>query len=202
MPTTLRPQGRARRGLFCSLLLTALVVTTLAGLGTAPLAAQTVSVPPILAGQWQHDGALSRGVRTIDAAFAPSLAVIPEMLQGFARDRIRTDMAPPRTVDVTLESGRIRVALHAEREATIEGALDSHARTTGVDEGTVVTPRLSSGWLELHYEGEGSELRQLLSTEPDGAHMHVDYTIVSPRLQGPVRYRLEYVRATAAAAGH
>ncbi|MFO0684682.1 MAG: hypothetical protein U0234_21680 [Sandaracinus sp.] len=194
MPTMPRATGRARRGL----LFLATLASIAAGLGAAPIRAQTANVPPILAGTWQHDGALARSVRTIDAAFAPSLAVIPELLQGFARDRIRTDMAPPRSVDVTLEGGRVRVALHAEREATIEGALNSHARTTGVDEGTVVTPRVASGWLELQYVGEGSELLQLLSTEADGGHMHLDYTVTSPRLRGPVRYRLEYVRA----AGH
>lgn len=196
MSTTPRAAGRARRG-FLSLFGT-FACLALSALGAAPLRAQTAAaVPPILAGEWQHDGALSRGVRTIDAAFAPSLAVIPEILQGFARDRIRTDMAPPRSVEVTLVGNRIRVALHAEREATIEGALESHAQTTGVDEGTVVTPRLASGWLELQYVGEGSELRQLLSTEPDGAHMHLDYHVTSPRLRGAVRYRLEYVRAAA-----
>lgn len=159
-----------------------------------PIDAQAATVPATLAGTWRHDGDVSRSIRLIDAAFAPSIAALPELIQGFARSRIRDDMPPPQRVTVTVEGSRIRVALDSSRAATIDGQLNGTARTTGVDDGTRVTQRLSGGWLELRYEGEGSELRQLFSTEADGAHMHVDYTVTSPRLQAPVRYRLEYVR--------
>lgn len=156
--------------------------------------AQSAAVPAVLAGTWIHDGDPARAIRTVDAAFAASISVLPELLQGFARDRIRSDMQPPRRVLVVLESSRVRVTLEADRATVIDGAMGSPARTSGVADGTRVTPRLSSGWLELFYEGEGSELRQLLSTEPDGSHMHLDFNVVSARLRSPVRYRLEYVR--------
>ena len=56
-----------------------------------------------------------------------------------------------------------------------------------------MSSRLQGGWLELDYEGEGSVLRQLLSTEPDGARMHLDFDIRGERLPQPVRYRLDFV---------
>lgn len=159
-------------------------------------AAQDATVPAVLAGTWNLEGDRARAVRTIDAAFAPSISALPELIQGFARDRIHSSMGPPRQVVVSLEGGRVRVSLAgAERSVLVHGALGAAASTTGVDDGTRVTPRLAGGWLELLYEGEGAQLRQLFSTEPDGAHMHLDYTVVNERLAGPVRYRLDYVPA-------
>ncbi len=156
---------------------------------------QVSAVPATLVGSWAHDGDLSRALRTIDAVFAPSVAALPEMLHGFARDRIRSGMPPPRQIAVSVEGSRVRVRLEsAERTTTVDGTLGARARTTGVEDGTSVTPRLEGGWLELRYEGEEAVMTQLFSTEPDGARMHLDYHVTNPRLAGPVRYRLEYVR--------
>jgi hypothetical protein len=161
---------------------------------TLPSRAQTASVPPILAGTWAHDGDVARGMHTVERAFAPGIEALPFFLQSLARNRIADTLQPARTIDVALSGGRVRVTLHENVTKTIDGALEAHATTSGVQDDTTVTPRLSSGWLDLVYEGEDSSMHQLFSTEPDGARMHVDYTIVNPRL-GTVRYRLEYVRA-------
>ncbi len=159
-------------------------------------AAQSASVPAVLASSWRLEGGSARALRTIDAAFAPSISALPELLQGFARDRIHSSMGPPRDVVVALDGARVRVTLTGEaRNVVVSGALNTAATTSGVDDGTRVTPRLSGGWLELFYEGEGAELRQLFSTEADGSHMHLDYTVVNERLAGPVRYRLDYAPA-------
>lgn len=171
------------------------VLASMAAAHPRPGAAQSGAVPAALAGAWAHDGDPARAVRTVDAAFAPRIAALPELIQGLARDRIRSDMPPPRRVLVTLEGARVRVTLESSRTTVVDGAMGSPARTTGVSDGTRVTPRLQGGWLELLYQGEGSELHQLYSTEPDGSRMHLDYTVVSSRLGAPVRYRLEYVRA-------
>jgi hypothetical protein len=121
------------------------------------------------------------------------VATLPEMLQGFARDRIRSDMEPPRRVVVAVEGARIRVTLERTRTTLVSGPLGASATTSGVQDGTVVTPSLQGGWLDIRYVGEGSEMHQLFSTEPDGARMHLDYTITGGRLPSPVRYRLDYV---------
>ncbi len=188
------PRGLARHTWPLSIASVAAILVALAC--PRPIGAQQASVPSTLPGTWRHDGDVARSVRLIDAAFAPSIAVLPELIQGFARNRIHDDMPPPERVIVSVEGTRVRVSLDSSRAATIDGPLGGTARTTGVDDGTRVTQRLSGGWLEIRYLGEGSELLQLFSTEADGAHMHVDYTVTSPRLQAPVRYRLEYVRGT------
>jgi hypothetical protein len=163
----------------------------------APLdgSAQSGSVPRTLGGTWVPDGGPARAMQTVEAAFAPSIATFPTLFQGFARDRIRSDMAPPRRVLVSLDGARVRVTLETARTTIIAGPLRSPATTSGLQEGTRVTPRLEGGWLELFYEGEGSQLRQLFSTERDGSRMHLDFTVTSPQLPAPVRYRLEYVRS-------
>lgn len=174
-----------------------LVVVALVLLVTAlPVGrAQSGSVPSTLAGTWIYDGTIARAVRIIDAAFAPGLASYPEMFQGYARRRLRTSMAPPGRVTVALASTRVQVSLQSTARTTVvDGSLGTPASVTGAEGDPRVTPRLESGWLELFYEGEGSELRQLLSTEPDGARMHLDFTVVSPQLPSTVRYRLDYVR--------
>jgi hypothetical protein len=149
----------------------------------------------VLAGSWRLEADPARAMRTVEAAFGPSLAALPELFQPIARGRIQSSMQPPRRVEVTLATSRVRVTLASDHTATIDGPLGAAATTSGVDDGTRVTPRIQAGWLELFYEGESSELHQLLSTEPDGSRMHLDYTVVNERLAGQVRYRLDYVRA-------
>lgn len=156
--------------------------------------AQQGSVPSVLEGTWVHDGALAAATRTVDAAFAPTVQQLPSLIQGIARDRIRSNMEPPRRIRVALSGERVRLTLESSNRVVIDGALGRPATASGVESGTRVTPRLQGGWLELRHEGEGSQLRQLFSTEPDGSQMHVDYTVTGPRLAGPVRYRLEYRR--------
>ena len=171
-----------------------IVVALLGLLAIAPRSrAQSAAVPVQLAGTWAYDGTREAEMHIVERAFASTVATLPELLQGFARDRIRTDMEPPRRVIVALEGGRIRVTLERERRTTIDGTLGAAATTTGVADGMRVRSRLSGGWLEIAYEGEGSVLRQLLSTEPDGARMHLDYTVTGERLPQPVRYRLDFV---------
>ncbi len=180
------------------LVVVVVVAATLTGLAAAPRAgqAQPASVPAVLAGTWVHDGDLERGRRTVDAAFASTVASLPELFRGMARDRIRGSMPVRRRITVALDGPRVRVTLEsAERTTIIEGPLGSRARVTGGEPGTVVTPRLQGGWLELRYQGEGSELRQLFSTEPNGSRMHLDFDVTGSRLPTPVRYRLEYVPA-------
>lgn len=156
--------------------------------------AQPASVPSTLAGAWVHQGQRERALRTIDAAFAPTIARLPRIMHGFARDQIRNYIEPPRRVRVTLDGRRVRIELEASRTTVIDGRLGARARTTNVESGTQVTPRLEGGWLELLYAGRSSEMRQLFSTEPDGSQMHLDYTVTAPQIATPVRFRLEYVR--------
>jgi hypothetical protein len=185
------PHRTSRRSIALTVLAGALVALACFD---APVHAQSGVVPATLEGTWVYDGTIAAAVRVVNAAFAPAIATFPELFQGFARSRLETSMAPPRRVLVTLASGRVRVSLESsERTVVVDGNLGSHATVSGAEGTPVVTPNLRSGWLELFYEGEGSELRQLLSTEPDGLRMHLDFTVVSPQLPGPVRYRLDYV---------
>lgn len=178
----------------CAALAAALLLAAASFAGVPFAGAQRGSVPSVLEGTWVHDGDLATATRTVDAAFAPTVQRLPSLVQGFARDRIRSNMAPPRRIRVALSGQRVRLTLQSSKTVVIDGALGRAATTSGLESGSRVTPRLEGGWLELRHEGEGSQLRQLFSTEPDGSQMHVDYTITGPQLAGPVRYRLEYRR--------
>jgi hypothetical protein len=171
------------------------VVLGLVGLALAPpVGAQTGSVPVQLAGTWTVVGSPDRAMRIVESAFEPAIQTVPELFRGFARDRVRSTMEPPARVVVTLAGSRVRVELERTDPSTIDGPLGAVATATGVQDGTTVTTRLSGGWLDIVYVGNDSEMHQLLSTEPDGARMHLDYAIESTQLPFPVRYRLDYVR--------
>src|SRR5690606_17169342 len=190
---SMKPVRAAMRSpalLFAALLLL-LAASPLAG--RAQPGAQARTVPSTLAGTWVHHGDRERAMRTIDAAFAPTISRLPQIMHGFARDQIRSYIEPPRSVRVAIDGQRVRVVLEASRETVIDGTLGARARTRNVESGTRVTPRLQGGWLELLYEGQASEMRQLFSTEPDGSQMHLDYTVTAPQISTPVRFRLEYV---------
>lgn len=192
------PLGQDHRGGGPRLALCAVVAAALLGvLAFAPIGrAQSGAVPGTLAGTWVYDGAIAGAVRIVEAAFEPGISSFPELFQGFARSRLRTSMAPPSRVAVALTGANLRVTLESsERTTVVDGGLGSPASVSGAEGEPRVTPRLRGGWLELGYEGEGSQMQQLLSTEPDGARMHLDFTVVSPQLPSTVRYRLDYVRA-------
>ncbi len=191
--------GRDHRGGRPPLALGALFAAALLSLlALVPVGrAQSGAVPGTLAGAWVYDGAITGAVRIVEAAFEPGISSFPELFQGFARSRLRTSMAPPSRVLVTLGgAAHLRVTLESsERTTVVDGDVGSAASVSGAEGTPRVTPRLRGGWLELAYEGEGSQMQQLLSTEPDGARMHLDFTVVSPQLPSTVRYRLDYVRA-------
>jgi ubiquinone biosynthesis protein COQ4 len=190
-----RPAKRASASAMTALL--ALLTLGAAALTWPPPGtAQDASVPGVLAGSWAYDGTAARGMAIVEAAFRPGLATLPELFQGFALSRIRDHMSPPLRVVVALTGSNVHVSFaSSERTTVIDGPLGGVATTVGVADGTRVASRLRSGWLELRYDGEGG-MSQILSTEPDGAHMHVDYTVESERLPAPVRYRLDYVRSS------
>lgn len=158
-------------------------------------AAQSTSVPYTLAGTWTYERDEAHGIRVVDGAFDAALGSIPELLRGLARDRIHDRMRPPRRVEVVLDGAQVRVTIESNRTTVVDTTLGTATTIAGAEGDVRVTPRLRAGWLELHYHSDESDLRQLLSTEPDGTRMHLDYTVESSRLASPVRYRLEYVRA-------
>ncbi|MGE0788047.1 MAG: hypothetical protein AB7S26_20410 [Sandaracinaceae bacterium] len=156
--------------------------------------AQTESVPPVLGGSWRLEGSDEAAMRTVIAAFQPTIDGLPEIVHGFARDRLRSSMQPPRSVQVSVEGSSVSVRLTSDHVTTVEGTLGRRARARGVEDGTVVSTRLSGGWLQVHYSSDQAEMYQLFSTEADGSRMHLDHTLTGPRITGTVRYRIEYAR--------
>lgn len=166
-----------------------------AALFTPPLGnAQVGSVPSTLAGTWTYEHNAARAMSVVDSAFAPGIATLPFFFQSIARNRIHDSMRPATRVEVTLEGSHLRVVYTSDVTKTIDGTLGTQATVSGLEDGTRVSTSLSGGWLLLDYRGEG-DMTQLLSTEPDGARMHLDCTVTSERLPDPVRWRLDYVRA-------
>lgn len=157
--------------------------------------AQTGSVPGVLAGSWVYDGTATRAMSIVEAAFEPGITTLPYFFQSMARDRIHVSMRPANRVEVTLSGNHLRVVYRSDiATKVIDGELGTRASVSGLESGTVVDTTLRTGWLMLSYDGEG-DMTQLLSTEPDGARMHIDSTVTSERLPAPVRFRLDYVRA-------
>lgn len=170
-------------------------ITALAALGLAlvPLGsrAQTGSVPAVLAGTWVSESSSASAMAHVLAAFEPGVTSLPELFQGMARDRIRSSMVPPSRVVVTLTGTHVNVSMRTNRMIVIDGELGAEARLEGGEGDPTVTTGLRGGWLEIRWDGEG-DMQQLLSTEPDGSRMHLDYTVESDRLPEPVRYRLDF----------
>lgn len=177
----------------CALALALAPTVSPARIGAQESSARAAGVPGTLNGTWTLEGGVDRAMRHIEAAFRPSLQSIPEMLHGMALDRLRRDLRPASRILINADGTQLRMRLDAAEAIQIRGALGATASVSGTQ--ARVTPRLSGGWLELRHEGEGSAMRQLFSTEPDGARMHLDYTITSPMIRPDVRFRLEYVRA-------
>jgi hypothetical protein len=155
-------------------------------------------VPRILAGtfRYPHDDAHARAI--VQRAIEPRLVNVPGMLRDMVRNRIAERMRIARTIIVRLEGTDASVEYRGQRTLTIESAVPGNTTVRneeGVD--VRVAQQLSAGWLEQVFRGDQGELRLLLSTEPDGAIMHVDTTISGGQLSSPLSWRHDYERAPA-----
>lgn len=166
------------------------------GLGARAAAQDAAGVPPILAGRYRYSRDAAHGAAIVRAAIAPAIESMPELLRGFARDRLEERTHIPMQVEVTLTGRNVRVVSTGERTLTVEGPLGQRTQFRRSDGHTGdVTQGLRSGWLEHDFQADQGAMRVLYSTEPDGATLHVDYTMTSQLLARPIRYRLDYVRA-------
>lgn len=152
-------------------------------------------MPAVLAGAYRYPHDVEHARQIVAAAIEPRIATLPSLVQGMARDRIRERLRVARRIAVALHGERVRVTFEGQRTLAIDSALGA-TTTVRNEEGRDVSVRqaLRDGWLEQTFAGENGELRQLLSTEPDGRTLHLDITLRSERLGEPIRYRLDYAR--------
>ena len=179
-----------------STLLLLLALASLAAALLVPRAgAQTAGVPSQLLGAFRYPHDLAHGRAVVEAAIEPRILQLPGMFQGIARDRLRERTRIPRRVSIASSEGRVEVTYEGERTVVVGSSVPG-TTTVRNEEGREVrvTQQLSGGWLEQVYEGPNGQMRELLSTEPDGATLHVDVTLSSERLGEPIRYRLDYLR--------
>ena len=98
-------------------------------------------------------------------------------------------------VSIAQSAGQVQVTYEGQRTVTVGSSVPGTTTVTNEEGREVrVTQQLRGGWLEQVFEGPNGLLRELLSTEPDGATLHVDVSLESERLGEPIRYRLDYVR--------
>lgn len=158
--------------------------------------AQQQQVPSTLPGAWRYPHPDAHGIAIVRAAVEPTIAQLPSMFQGLARERLASRTRIASRIEIGTASQRVQVSSHGERDFTVDLALGASPSTIRGPEGNEVRAqhRLAGGWLEQLFAGDNGDLRVLYSTEPDGRTMHVDVTIASERLPSPIRYRLDYVR--------
>ena len=162
---------------------------------SAAVGAQSASVPSALAGTWRRTVSTQRARSIVLAAFQPRLANFPGFLQSIGRDRISESLPMPHRVQVAIEGERVHVTYVGESRVSIATPLGGSTRVRDADgETRRVTQRLRGGWLEQVYTGDDGSVHRLLSTEPDGSTMHLDFTAHNERLGEPVRWRIDYRR--------
>ena len=170
-------------------------------LSFAPAATgQSAALPIQLAGTFEYPHGEAHAQAIIRAAVEPRIQQLPGMFQGIARQRMQERMRVARQLTIAL--GReTSVTFVGERTTAVRSSVPGTTTVTNPEGREVeVTQRVSGGWLEQTFSGENGQLRQLLSTEPDGATLHLDITLSSERLGEPIRYRLDYVRRATPAA--
>ncbi|MCB9597523.1 MAG: hypothetical protein H6719_32690 [Sandaracinaceae bacterium] len=157
--------------------------------------AQTPSVPSTLEGAWRRQPSATEARRTVIAAFEPRLEVFPEMLRGIARDRITESLPMADRIEIAVAAERVRVAYVTQRRVVIDTPLGGSARVRLEDgDERRAVQRLRGGWLEQVFTDDQGRVERLLSTEPDGSTLHLDYTVHNSRLGAPVRWRIDYRR--------
>jgi len=161
-----------------------------------PLAAQTATVPAVLAGRWTYPHDVAHAQSIVLAATEPLLSGFPEIVRPLARDQVRSRVRIARSIEVALDGAAVRTVFRGDRNLTIATPLGVRSTITGSEGQPVeVSQSLRGGWLEQTFHGQEGGMRQLLSTEPDGRTLHLDISLESERLSAPIRFRLDYVRA-------
>lgn len=154
------------------------------------------SIPSTLVGTWQRQVSAEEARRTVLAAFEPRIRTFPEIMWGIARERIAASLPMADRIEIATGPSRVRVTTHASaRRVVVETPLGGSARVELEDgDERRATQRLRSGWLEQVFANDDGRIVRLLSTEPDGGTLHVDYTVHNTTLGAPVRWRMDYRR--------
>jgi hypothetical protein len=173
------------------------IVLVLLALVTTVATAQTAGVPSTLPGTWRYPHPDAHGVAIVRAAIEPHLANLPPLIGPIVRARLEERTRIVRRIEIAANGRNVRVTSVGERTFVVDTPLGVPTPMTSPEGRAVTTTQqITHGWLEQVFRGENGDMRVLYSTEPDGRTMHVDVTLTSERLSGPIRYRLDYVPAT------
>lgn len=172
-----------------------LVVLALLALAGSAVA-QTPSVPGTLAGAWRRRANATQARHAVISAFEPRLTRFPEMMRGIARDRIAESLPMAERLEVAVNGDRVRTTTQASGHRVVVDTPIGGSTRVRLEDGDErrVVQRLSGGWLEQVFTNDDGSIRRLLSTEPDGSTLHVDYTVHNTTLGDPVRWRIDYQR--------
>ena len=164
-------------------------------LAAASAVGQAASVPSTLEGTWRCTLTPEQARATALAAFEPRFAAMPAFIRGMVASRVAERLRPTTRMEIAIEGDQVRVTSLEPGRVVVETRLGGSTRVRGSDgETRRVTQRIRGGWLEQVYQGENGVVRRLLSTEPDGRTLHMDFTVENERLGEPVRWRLDYRR--------
>jgi hypothetical protein len=137
----------------------------------------------VAAGSDDVHAAIDRAVAGLNFAFRP-----------IARSRLRRTNSPYRTLEIRRQNASLAVSL------------DGGAPIVSPESGTPTSWRRADGEvLQVSTAWEGGRLRQSFVAEDgrrdnhytvseDGRRLTLEVTVTSPRLNAPLRYRLNYVR--------
>lgn len=187
---TLPALSRAMTSLARSVSILALLLVAL------PVSGQREAVPLVLEGSYAYTHDLDHARAVIAASIEPHLTEVPGPLRDLVRDHARDARVPSR-IRIALGTRDVHVIYAGpDGEVIVGGSFPGTTRITTRDGSEVpVRQHLRAGWLEQVFVGPRGELSVVLSCEPDGRVLHLDYTVRGERLRAPVLGRLDYHRA-------
>ncbi len=147
------------------------------------------------AGTYRYAESLDHGRAIVRAAMEKAIEKLNPLVRPIARSKLASSDPLIREIGIALPEGRISVTLVGQKTATFSTKAGAREKVRNPQGKQVdLTQRFVAGGLEQVFVGEKGRTRSLYALQPDGDRLRVLTRIEGQGVDGPIAYRLDYVR--------
>lgn len=159
-----------------------------------PRGAEAGERESILSGRFVLAGSQERAEARVNEAISRTVDEMSFLTRGFAADRLREKNPVRRWLETDVSGDRIAITYGDARYETRSGEWET---VTATGEQVELLQTASENAIYQTFRAQDGEKTTVYRFSPDGRRVSLDITLTSPRLPSPLRYSLEYRRASA-----
>jgi hypothetical protein len=147
-------------------------------------------------GTWELAITEAEARARMDRGIAQGVDGLPPIVDGIAAGRLRENISLSQRIEIALSPTRIGVRFDNSAYDTAPGETEVYPLTTGSAETIDVVQHITEGRLQQVFTTPQGRRWNTFSISADGNTLNLDVVVQSDRLPAPVRYTLQYRRAS------